>query len=179
MKFLTARTAFLVLVLATLMGLPFQSRAAYEIFLNFSGVGTNIPISSLQWGESRAIGSPTGGGGGRETSPPSFSEVTISKMMDSASPQLAMLAANGDGNATCVITIKHATSGIALYTLTLEKVFISSYSVSSGGDVPAESLSLNFTKIIWVYQKLDSTGKAVGKASDPLGWDLAKQEPIP
>lgn len=177
MKSLTVRTAFLVLVLATLLGFPSRSHAAYNITMTFTGVGTNILINSLQWGEGRGISTPTGGA--REASAPSFSEVTISKMMDSASPQLAMLAANGDGNATCVITIKHSTSGLALYTLTLDKVYISGYSVSSGGDVPSESLSLNYTRITWVYQKLDDTGKAVGKASDPLGWDLAKQTPIP
>ena len=177
MKSLTLRTAFMVLVVSTLMGLPLRSQAAYDIFLTFTGVGTNVPITSLQWGEGRGISGPTGGT--RDATMPSFSEVTITKMMDSASPQLAMLAANGDGTASCIITIKHRTSGLALYTLTLDKVFISGYSTSSGGDVPSESLSLNYTKITWVYQKMDDTGKAIGKASDPLGWDLAKQTPIP
>jgi len=177
MKFRTLRIAFLALVVGTLAGLPLRSQAAYDIFLTFTGVGTNVPITSLQWGEGRGISTPSGGT--REASLPSFSEVTITKMMDSASPQLAMLAANGDGTATCVITIKHRTTGLALYTLTLEKVYISGYSASSGGDVPSESLSLNYTKITWVYQKMDDTGKAIGKASDPLGWDLAKQGPIP
>src|SRR5262245_39469974 len=115
MKTLTSRTPFLVLVVATLLGLPLRSQAAYDMFLTFTGVGTSVPITSMQWGEGRGISTPTGGT--REASMPSFSEVTITKMMDSASPQLAMLAANGDGTASCVITIKHRTTGLALYTL--------------------------------------------------------------
>ena len=177
MKSLTSRTAFLVLVVAALMGLPFRSQAAYDIYMSFTGVATNTPINSLQWGVGRGISSPTGGI--REATTPSFSEVTISKMMDSTSPMLAKLAANGDGTATCVITIKHRTSGTALYTLTLEKVFISGYNVSSGGDVPSESISLNYTRITWVYQQLDGSGNPLGKASTQMGWDLAKQSPIP
>ena len=177
MKTQTSKVAFLLLVVGALMGLPLCSQAAYDMVLTFTGVGTNLPISSLQWGEGRGISSPVGGP--REASAPSFSEVVITKMMDSASPQLAMLAANGDGTATCVITIKHSTTGLALYTLTLEKVYISGYSASSGGGVPSESLSLNYTKITWVYQNMDDTGKAIGKASSSMGWDLAKQAPLP
>lgn len=177
MKTQTSRAAFLLLVVITLLGLPLRSQAAFDMVLTFTGVGTNIPIASLQWGEGRGISSPVGGT--RSASEPSFSEVTISKVMDSASPQLAMLAANGDGNATCIITIKHSTTGVALYTLTLDKVFISGYSANSGGDVPSESLSFNYTKITWVYQKVDGTGKAIGSPSTPMGWDLAKQLPIP
>lgn len=177
MKFLPVRTALLVLFVATMLGLPLRSHAAYDITMTFTGAGTNIPITSLSWGQGRGISNPSIGP--REASLPSFSEVTISKMMDSASPQLAMLAANGDGTATCVIKIKHATSGTALYTLTLGQVFISGYSANSTGDVPSESLSLNYSTITWVYQQLDDTGKAVGSASPAKGWDLSKNAPIP
>ena len=152
------------------MGLPFQSHAAYDMFLSFTGVSgsaTNglIPINSLQWGVGRGVSiSP------RTASTPTFSEVTITKIMDSASPELAMQAANGPGTATCVLTIKDHNTGNVLYTLTLSNVYVSGYSVSSGGDVPSESLSLNYTRITWVY-----SDPSTGKASPSMGWDLAKQ----
>ena len=164
------------------MGLPFQSHAAYDMYLSFTAVGGGapsslIPINSIQWGAGRGIGSPVGGT--RTVSAPSFSEVTITKMMDSSSPNLAMQAANGPGTATCVLTIQDHNTGNALYTLTLNHVYISGYSVSTGGGVPSESLSLNYTQITWVYQALDGSGNPLGKASSPLGWDLAKQVQYP
>jgi len=178
------------------MGLPFQSHAAYDMYLSFTtgngngttgngsgttvtGSATNglIAINSIQWGTGRGISSATGGT--RTVSAPSFSEVTITKMMDSASPTLALLSANGTGTATCVLTIQDHDTGNVLYTLTLNHVYISGYSVSTGGGVPSESLSLNYTQITWVYQALDGSGNPLGKASPTLGWDLAKQAQYP
>jgi len=177
-----SKAVFCILVVAALIALPFRSQAAYDMYLSFTGISgdaTNglIAINSLQWGAGRGSSSPVGGN--RTASAPSFSEVTITKIMDSASPLLAMQTAIGNGTATCILTIKDHTSGVALYTLTLSNVYISGYSVSSGGDVPSESLSLNYTQITWVYQKLDGAGNPLGKASAPLGWDLAKQLPLP
>jgi type VI secretion system secreted protein Hcp len=176
-KFLISKSLSRVLVVAALMGLPFQSRAAYDMYLSFTAVTggattSQIAISSIQWGAGRGIGSPVGGT--RTASAPSFSEVTITKLMDSSSPMLALLSANGTGTATCVLTIQDHNTGNVLYTLTLNQVYISGYSVSSGGDVPSESLSFNYTRITWVY-----TNPSTGKASPTLGWDLAKQAQYP
>jgi len=182
MKSRISKAAFPLLIVAVLLGLPIRSRGGTEMVLSVTGVtgdATNglIAIDSLQWGEGRTISDPIPGP--RVASEPIFSEVTISKVMDSSSPTLAMLAANGMGTNNCVLTIKNDATGEALYTLTLENVYISGYSVSSGGDVPSESLSLNYTKITWVYQPLDGAGNPLGKASPLMGWDLAKQAPIP
>jgi len=182
MKFICSRVGFLGVVVAALICQPFRSQA-YDMFLSFTGVtggATNglIAIESLQWGVGRGISSPVGGGG-RQASLPSFSEVTISKTMDSASPQLAFQAAGGNTEVTCVVTLDHHNTGNTLYTLTLTGVLISGYSISSGGDRPSESLSLNFTKITWSYQELDNAGNKVGNASSPLGWDLVLQKPAP
>ncbi len=159
------------------MGLPFESHAAYDMYLSFTAITggpttSQIPINSLQWGIGRGISAPSGGD--RTASTPSFSEVTITKLMDSSSPTLALLTANGTGTATCVLTIQDHNTGNVLYTLTLNSVYISGYNVSSGGDVPLESLSFNYTRITWVY-----TNPSTGKASPTLGWDLAKQAPYP
>jgi len=85
-----------------------------------------------------------------------------------------MLTANGTGTATCVLTMQDHNTGNVLYTLTLKQVYISGYSVSTGGDVPSESLSLNYTRITWVY-----SDPSTGIASPTLGWDLAKQVQYP
>ena len=174
------------LLRAVLLGLwlsllPWQSQAAYDMYISInditgSAAGGLIPITSFQWGVGRGIGAPTAGS--RQVSSPSFSELTINKPMDSSSPKLAMQAAGGGGTNTCVLTVKDHNSGNTLYTLTLKNVYISSYSLSSGGNVPSESLSLNYTQITWVYQKLDNSGATLGTPSLPLGWDLTTNQPL-
>ena len=44
------------------------------------------------------------------------------------------------------------------YTITLSDVLVSSFSQSSGGEVPAESISLNYTKIEMIYTPYDAKG---------------------
>jgi type VI secretion system secreted protein Hcp len=48
---------------------------------------------------------------------------------------------------------------------------LSGYSTSSGGDAPTESLSLNFTKIMFTYTERDP--KLAG-SPDTVGYDLQK-----
>lgn len=162
--------------------LPLQSQA-YDLFMQVAGVTGEGPkgliaLTSFQWGVSRGISSSATGGASRETSAPAFSEVTISKQMDSASPQLAALAAAGSSGLKCVLTIKDHTTGNALYTLTLDNVLFTGYSLSTGGDRPSETLSLNYTKITWVYQSLDSNGATNGPSSSPMGWDIETGKPV-
>jgi type VI secretion system secreted protein Hcp len=55
--------------------------------------------------------------------------------------------------------------------ITLENTLISSYSMSSGGDRPMESLSLNFTKIEFKAIPYDEKGKAGSPAT--VNYNLA------
>jgi len=48
---------------------------------------------------------------------------------------------------------------------------VSGYSVSSGGDKPTESISLNFTKI--EYQYIPMGQKNDGKSPMKTGWDIS------
>jgi type VI secretion system secreted protein Hcp len=55
----------------------------------------------------------------------------------------------------------------------LSDVLISGYSVSSGGDRPSESLSLNFTKIEYTYNTQNPDG-TIGSATTAYDLALAK-----
>ena len=64
---------------------------------------------------------------------------------DSGSPQLALLAAGGGGGTinSGAIDLVQLASGQARYLrINLTNILISSYSQSSGGGVPSESVSL-------------------------------------
>jgi type VI secretion system secreted protein Hcp len=124
------------------------------------GYEGTIAVQSAQVGVGRGIGSPTGGQG-RETTTPSFSEVTITKVSDSTTPALFLEAVAGTkGKAVDLLFTRTLTTGqeVPYYTITLSDVLVSSFSQSSGGDVPAESISLNYTKIEMIYTPYDAKG---------------------
>lgn len=141
-----------------------STAAGYDKFHQFD---------SVQWGVGRAISSPLGGGAGRETSNPSFSEVTLTRSSDVTSPLFFFEAIAGKGH---IVSIRFVTTGgsaktIEYMKIDLENVLISSMSSSSGGDRPSESISLNFTKIRITTTEIDEFGNP--GASQTKGWDLA------
>jgi len=154
-----------------------------QMYLRLDGVtgsvtdtnhGGWLALYSLQQGVGRAIGSASEGGG-RQASSPSFSEFTVTKQLDSGSPQLALLAAGGGGDTinSGAIDLVQLASGQARYLrINLTNILISGYSVSSGGDVPFESLSLAPLVISWNYTFYGNTS-GLPDAYDFNYWDLA------
>lgn len=133
-----------------------------------------ITISSLQLGVGRAI-SVSGGGADRETSNPSFSEVTLTKSTDVASADLFMQAVCGKSLGKAEIHFVQ-TGGAdkkqqVYMKVELTDAIVSSYSASSGGDRPSESFSLNFTQISYQYDAFSGDKVTTGTAKK---WDLTK-----
>ncbi len=153
----------------------FLKFASIEGDVETSGYEKWIQINSFQWGVGRGIASPVGSSADREASHPSVSEVTISKDIDKATNKLLEDALGGEMNNEAQIA--YATTGksevkeFLRYILT--NTAISGYSVSSGGDRPSESLSLNFTKVEIKYTSL-----AVDDSGNPAStvYDLALQK---
>jgi type VI secretion system secreted protein Hcp len=120
-----------------------------------------IEISSFQFGIGRSIHTRTGASQSREHSEPTVSEVTISKHLDHASPKLFVESCTGSKGKKVEIDI--VTTGqeseIPVH-YTLEHTLISNYHVSTGGDKPMESLSLNFTKLEMKYTPYTEDHKA-------------------
>jgi type VI secretion system secreted protein Hcp len=131
-----------------------------------------ITIDSLQMGVGRAI-SVSGGGSDRDTSNPSFSEISLSKATDIASADLFMQAVCGKSLGKAEIHFIQ-TGGSdkkqqVFLTIELEGPIISSYSASSSGERPSETFSINFTKISYKYDSF--TGDSVVTGT-PKKWDL-------
>ncbi len=135
--------------------------ASGQIFLRLDGVTGSVTdtnrfgwmaLNSLQQGVSRSITSS--GGSGRTASPPSFSEFTVSKLLDSGSPLLALLAAGGGGNTInsgAIDLFQLGNDQTRYLRINLTNILISSYSLTVGGGVPSESVSLAPLKISWNY----------------------------
>ena len=131
-----------------------------------------IELNSLQLGVGRGVTSGAGGAQ-REGSNPSISEVAITKPFDVASPKLYQDALAGTFDSKVEIkfttTTKNKVDTYLAYELS--NCGVSGYSLSSGGDNPQESLSLNFTKIMLSPSPLDDKGTP--KAGDKVTYDLS------
>lgn len=122
-----------------------------------------VELQSLQWGVGRGISAAGGGGlSKREASAPSVSEVTVSKTFDAFSPLALKESVGGKGSEVKIHLTRTDASGkhVAFQKYILSETMMSGYSISSGGDRPSESISLNFTKFDSEYMKIDAKFKA-------------------
>ena len=80
---------------------------------------------------------------------PSVSEIVVTKKTDKASSALLLESLSGKGReVTITFEQEKPDHGLQVFlVIKLENTLISGYSVASGGDIPTESLSLNFTRI--------------------------------
>ena len=130
-------------------------------------------MNSFQWGVGRGISSATGGSKDRESSAPSISEITVTKAQDLATGKLLTEAYQGKGVKVVVDFVKTDQGKLAKYiTYELEDTMISGYSISSGGDRPTESLSLNFTTVNCIPQVLDKDGTL--SSADAIKYDIGQ-----
>jgi type VI secretion system secreted protein Hcp len=132
-----------------------------------------IAIHSLQFGVGRGISSQVGGAAKREASAPSISEVTITKSFDKSSIELFAWSLAGKSKLVKIDLVQTGTKDQlnAYLKYELTNTLLSGYSLSSGGDLPTESISLNFTKITEKYTQYkddNAVGQPVLK-----GYDLA------
>ena len=134
-----------------------------------------IEVNSFQWGVGRGIGSAARGAQNREGSEPSLSEITVTKVTDVSSNNLFLDAVAGVMKSEVSIkfttTTKNKIETFLTYKLT--DTGLSGYSLSSGGDNPHESLSLNFTKISITYAAIGPDGKP---KPDTVGYDLTQMK---
>lgn len=132
-----------------------------------------IVVNSFQFGAGIGVSSPTGGGN-REASLPSISEITLTKGTDIASTTIfeSICKRKNYTNAEIIFTTMIGDGNEETYLkYDLENVIFSGYSVSSGGDRPTESISLNFTKVTVQYM-FDNSNTLVSDA--PIkSWNLA------
>lgn len=135
---------------------------AAEIFAKFpkdikgetaqAGHVDEVPISSIQWGLARNISLVSGS---RQTSVPSFSDVVMTKQIDSASSDLAKACSFATPLDEIVITFRKdaGEESLGYLTYTLTDCLISSYTVSASLGAPTEAFSISYVKIASTYKK--------------------------
>lgn len=118
-----------------------------------------IAVDSMQWGVGRSISTTPGNAQDREASEPTISEVTVTKVMDGSSIYLFKEACTGNKGQECKIhVVQTGSPGRTLVEYKLINTLVSSYSASSGGDAPTESVGFSFTKMEYKYITYDAEG---------------------
>ena len=134
-----------------------------------------IELNSFQFGVSRSVSSGAGGNT-RESSAPNISEIVVTKYFDRSSAKLYQDSVAGTFDTKVQIkmntTTKNKTETFLTYELT--DCGVSTYSQSSGGDNPSESVSLNFLKIMVTPTPLDKSGQI--KKGDVVSYDLLQMK---
>ena len=156
------------------------------IYLKYDGIDGDathedhkkwITVESLQWGVGRAIATAVGSTKNREASEPSVAELTIAKQMDTSSVYLFQEACTGQtGKEVKVHLVSTGSPGQTYLEYTLTDSLVSGYSVSSGGDRPSESVSINFNKVEMKYIPLESNNEAGSPVTK--GYDLVTTKAV-
>ena len=118
-----------------------------------------IEVLSYGWGENQTgtHGSGGGGGAGKVT----MSDFNFVMLANKSSPKLMLACATGDHIKNAKLTLRKAGGEQQEYmTITFSDVLVSSYHTGGGGgEIPNESITLNFGKVEFEYkpQKPDGT----------------------
>jgi type VI secretion system secreted protein Hcp len=136
-----------------------------------------IELNSFQWGVGRSVGTAARGAYSREHSEPALSEITVTKVTDVSSPKLMLDAVAGKLDNKVDIKFTTTTKGKVetFLTFKMENTGISHYSINSGGDMPTEHLSLNFTKITKTFTGM---GPGISGSPETVGYDLTQMKTI-
>jgi type VI secretion system secreted protein Hcp len=107
-------------------------------------------------------------------------DFAVTKELDRATPILAQLCSEGAplSSATLEITAPSVSAGnVAYMKYELTDVVVTSVSTSgaAGGDVPQETVTLNYGKVRWTYYRRDATGGLVETVQ--RDWDVAATAP--
>lgn len=119
------------------------------------GYEDHIEVLSYSHGVSLPVQAGTSNTG-RTTGRPNFGELSITKQLDLTSPLLNFYCAQARdlGKVKLKLIRQDAANTQVLYmTYTLDKTLISSISVGGSGDIPVETVTLNYSKIIWTYNQ--------------------------
>jgi type VI secretion system secreted protein Hcp len=131
----------------------------------------HIELQTFAWGATNnsSYGSGTGPGIGKGQ----IHDISISKYMCKASPELMKRVANGQAIPSGKLSLCKIAGDdkLAYYTIDLQNIVCTSYHVSANGSqLPTESATLQFVVVKPNYTAQDNEGAAQGNIG--FGWDL-------
>lgn len=179
---------FVVLLMATSAGSGSGTEpAAYTMFLTVDGIpgestddahADSIDVLSFNMGVTQSASASSGSGASSER--PDFQDFAIVKLLDEASPKLAIACADGT-HISEVILVLCRTGGEKLQFMEYRLTDCMVSSVSASGSVmtqgsatlPFETVTFNYAKIGWTYTQ-QTRGDGSGGGNVAECWDLEK-----
>ena len=157
---------------------------AVDMFLELKGIDGEsqddtfskknaIDVLAWSWGMSQSGTTHMGSGGG--SGKVSVQDLSVTKYVDKASPNLLLFCSNGEHIPEAKLTVRKAgKTPLEYIVITMTEVIISSVSTggSGGQDRLTENISLNFEKVKLTYTPQKSTG--AGDTAIDYKWDIAK-----
>lgn len=140
-----------------------------------------IEVLSFSSGVSMPIG-PRSFSGSAPNERANFSDLTITKVVDSSSPALFKAVCNGQPINEAVLSVNRSDGKggkVEYLKYTLTKVVLSNYQASGSDNsgLPVESFGLNYGKIQISFTPTDSATGA-GKGAKLAGWDVELNKPV-
>lgn len=156
---------------------------ASDMFLQIDGIEGEstddqhakwIEISSFSSGVSQEVSGAVSTGGARSTNRCDHQDFSITHVLDSSSPKIALACANGTHIPKITVQLHRATGEKAMYAeYIMENVFVTAAmpTGSFGGELPVEVVNFNYAKITWKYIPTDHLTGAAGSPVEAY-WDL-------
>jgi type VI secretion system secreted protein Hcp len=134
-----------------------------------------IECAAINWSITQPKSATASTAGGHTAERAELSEITISKLVDLASPMLAQVCACGKTIPKAKIEMQRADGNgqpIKYFEVELENVLIAHIAPAfNGADIASEHIGLKFSKVRWKYTQQKIGGGASGNTAG--GWDLA------
>ena len=132
-----------------------------------------IDVLAWSWGISNSGSAQVGGGAGAGKC--NVQDLSFTKYLDKATPDLMLAACNGKHFDKAVVTVRKAGENPLEYLqITMEDLIITSLSTggSGGEDRLTENVTLNFAQVKVNYKEQTPTG-GVGDKPE-MGWNVAE-----
>jgi type VI secretion system secreted protein Hcp len=140
---------------------------AFDAFLNIDGIKGEsqddkhkdwIEVSSFSWGLSQPDGAPTGAGAKAKVQ-----DISFTKSIDAASPQLMLSCASGQHIKKAVLTCRTAGTQEDFLKITFQNILISGFvqgghAASDQEPTPTEQVSFNFKQIQMSFSENNPDG---------------------
>jgi type VI secretion system secreted protein Hcp len=154
---------------------------AVDMFLKIAGIegeskdhkhGKEIDVLAWSWGMSQSGSFHTGGGGG--AGKVNVHDLSLTKYVDKASPNLMLFCSNGAHIDDATLYVRKAGKDALEYmVIEMKKVMVTSVSTggSGGEDKLTENITLNFAHVKYDYQAQSDKGAKEGGPVEYL-WDI-------
>ncbi len=158
---------------------------AVDMFLKIDGVDGEsrdsehkgeIDVLAWSWGLSQSGSTHMGGGGG--SGKVNVQDISVTKWVDKASPNLMKYCCNGKHFKEALLTVRKAgEKPLECIKVKMNDLIISSVSTggSGGEDRLTENLTLNFGKVAFEYQPQKDDGSKDGGAI-PMAWNIKENK---